>query len=462
MPMRSHIKKIILSFILVSCSVERDQTWNALVLGLPSNVGTSVANVNMGLYVIKQTHEPIFRLDKYRQFHSQLLESWERNRNYTQFIFCPKSDLKIFDSYLFDEIFLYKFLTHYSNKNNYQSKIEIRDTCIVIKVKEKGKEFLSNLTKYENAPTLKLKDKKFEYGLGKYQIEEFSKTKLVMKRKKDSSDGYNTIIFKTYEGPKDEALKDKHYEDFNRVFVTDVPSWVKEDFKSFDVQLLQSVNLVINIPNKNHRKRIFNCIDVSKFRSAFAYGQKKFANIGNILPVGVLGGKPIQVSQNCKRESVSISYPFYNWKTDNHDSLKKYFRELKSKGINLKLESHSLDDFVSSVFKQPHPYKITVMAFDATVGSHEPFFSHLIKEHQAVIDTPILEASKILDSLLVETNEAKKGEFVIELLKHLRESYYILPLYQEQRAFYYPKHVKNINLGNNFLEFPEIGELKID
>lgn len=460
--MRSHIKKIILSFILVSCSTEKDQIWNALVLGLPSNLGTVAANVNMGLYVVKQTHEPLFRLDKYGQFYSQVLTSWERNRDYTSFTFCPDSNLQFNKDQFFNQKFLSTFLKSYSKKNGYLTAISEIDTCTLVKVREKGREFLSNLTKYENAPTLEGKGKTFEYGLGKFQIEDFNKTKLIMKRKKDSSDGYNTIIFKTYEGPKDTALKNKNYEDFNRVFITDVPDWVKADFKSFDVQLLQSVNLVINIPNKEHRKRIFNCIDVSKFRRAFANGQTKFANIGNILPVGVSGGKPVKVNQNCKRESESVSYPFYNWKADNHDSLEKYFNEIKVKGINLKLENHSLDDFVSSVFKQPHPYKLTVMAFDATVGSHEPFFTHLVKKHQAVIDSPILKASDLLDSLLVETNEVRKEELVIELLRHLKESYYILPLYQEQRAFYYPKHVKNINLGNNFLEFPEIGELKID
>ena len=463
--MCTYLKKIILPLVLVfvsSCVSKRDQTWNALVLGLPEQLGVGAANVNMGLYVIKQTHEPIFRIDKYGQFYSQILKNWERNRDYSRLTFCPNEQLSFDSSTSFDSQYLKSFIDDYSSKMNLSVDSKIVENCLVSNIASDGKRFLTGLTKYENSPTHKVENKNYEYGLGKFEVSEFNKKELIMLRKEKNSNGFNKIVFKTYEGPEDLALKDKNFEDFNRVFVTDIPDWVQKEFKSFDVQLLQSVNLVLNIQDEKARKRLFHCIDVDKFRRAFAFGQTKFSEINNILPVGVLGGVSKRVEQNCSIPDESISYPFYNWKVYNFDSLKEYFDQLKKQNIHLSLENHSLDDFVSSVFKQPHPYKITVMAFDATIGSHEPFFTHLVNTNQAVIDSPLTEASPLLENLLKETNETKKEILVEQILTILKKSYYILPMYQEQRSFYYPKRIKDINLGNNFLEFPEIGELKIE
>ena len=82
--MCSHIyKKIIVACIIVflfgSCSSEKDNTWDAFLLGIPSKITPNIAKLNMGYYILKQTHEPLLRNDRDYNYFSNIFSQWERS-----------------------------------------------------------------------------------------------------------------------------------------------------------------------------------------------------------------------------------------------------------------------------------------------------------------------------------------------------------------------------------------------
>ncbi|MCT4642772.1 MAG: hypothetical protein N4A33_10805 [Bacteriovoracaceae bacterium] len=459
--MRTYFKTLIvgLIFILTSCSDNKDRNWNTIAVGLPKEVKPSIAQINMGLYVIKQTHEPILRPKNRNELYSQILSKWNRNKNNTAFKFCLKENLVFDDDMPYKQEEFHNHLKVITKKIASDVVIKKSNQCSIVEFKGPQNDFLSYLAKYENAPSKKVTNRPWEIGLGPYKVVSLEDQKIKLIRKKPTDDGYNEIIFESYNGADDKILKRKEIEDFNRVLITDLPSWIKESYKEYNVALLQSVNLLINVKNKDERKYLFNCLDIEKFRQAFMPKQLSFTDIKTILPIGIPSAKKGKAAQNCKKlEKLSPKYKFYNWNKSSSESLKNYFADLKEKtNILIEVVDITMDYFVEIILKNPHPYDLTVAALDAVSIDYDAFYSPVLSD-VSVIDFRDDKSQKLYNKFKTAN---KKGLILEDLNKAILESNLILPLYQEVRDFYYPKQIKNLNLGIDDLEYLEIGDLKI-
>ena len=323
---------------------------------------------------------------------SKLLKLWKRNLDDTEFYLCPITpSIKFKDGTSFDSYYLSSFLRKiipkiYSNK--YQVKL-ISD-CLFIEFEKSFSNFFKKLSYYENAPSLPINKKGFSLGLGQYDIVEKTSLSLKLKRKKKVRNGYNKINFLKYYSGLTSKLNTK-IEDYNRVLINNLPRKIKNQYKKYDVTLLQSVNLVLNIKNPKLRFLIFNCLPIKKFTRSFAFGQKKFKWIKTILPIGMPYSKEGLVKQKCLKEDFqglqSQKLVFLNWRQDNVEAITAFFKSFSLEfGIKVHIQNASLSSFVDQVLKKPHNYQMTVVALDTVRPDFSAFFSYIAGSSESLID----------------------------------------------------------------------------
>ena len=465
--MRSYSQKIIfLIFLLCSCIGEKkDQTWDVIAVGIPEEITTKVAMINMGLYVLKQTHEPILRVKNRNEYISNILREWERDASSKKFKLCVKDGLT-FDTHIpalrKDIIDHIRKITKQFDKKaqiNLAGSLNHRG-CVWINFDRSMPSYLEYLTQYENAPTLVAQGKKWELGLGPFRVVHLAKDTLELERKVKVKNGHNKIRFHSYSGSQDQILQNKNIEDFNRVFIGDLPAWIKAEYNNYGVALFQTVNLLINVQDRQDRETIYHCLDIDKFRRAFMPKQQEFADIQNVLPMGVPGSKKGKAQQNCNSKSSDKEYLFYNWNKTSRSALQSFFVEFHQKtGITIKIVDISKNDFVNIVLKSPHPYHLTVVAIDAVRADYDAYFAPLVSK-KSVFDIELPQARKVFKKI-ANLDGQEKLRHIDLVNQHLANSALILPLYQEIRKFYFPKQIKNLKVGGNDLEYIEVGELEI-
>ena len=111
-------------------------------------------------------------------------------------------------------------------------------------------------------------------------------------------------------------------------------------------------------------------------------------------------------------------------------------------------------------FKSPHPYHLTIAALDAVRADYSAYFSPLLS-NKSLLDIKLPGVHSILEKALNATQGSEKLKCVKLVNQQIAQTAIVLPLYQEVRKFYFPKRIKNLRLGENDLEYIEIGELKI-
>ena len=461
--MCSYYKKIIIFSLLLLCSAScskksNDDTWDIIAFGLPKIITPSIANINMGLYILKQTHEPLFRYKKRTELYSNLLNNWDRDLKYQHFNFCIKSNLYFSKGNPYEVDHLKQDLSKVAVKLSSKFKIGVNGKCIKIQFEYAQKSFLDMLTKYKNAPSRSTQNNKWDNGLGHFKITNITNKKISLKRKVQVEDGYNKVNFWAYSGKDDPVLTFSGIEDYNRVLIQDLPANKLKSYQKFNVAVLQTINLVLNVKDAELRKDLFNCLEINEFRQAFMPEQKDFLDVGTILPIGIPYSRKEKILQNCKpKKSIGI-VKFYNWNKSSTNSLKSYFSNLQKRtGLSIQVIDITMSQFVEMILKSPHPYDLTVVALDATDVNYNAYFSPIIDE-KSVVDIERKELQKLYEKFKAnKPNEQSVDAITSQILKrHL-----LLPLYQEVRDFYFPKHVKSLTLGKNDLEYLEISELRL-
>jgi hypothetical protein len=462
--MRTYSKTIILCLICIlsSCSKKKDDTWNTIAVGLPNKLDPSVAMLNMGYYLLKQTHLPFLQKNSKGTFDSNLLTEWSRSLNSQDFKFCLKIAADFDNNNKYTSLGLFADLKRIATKYDKESRISKKNDCILVSFGQSSFSFLEVLSQYENAPTLPIDDKPFDLGLGAYRVKDFTKDNIVLERKVKVNDGYNKIIFHSYNGKDDTILQRNDIEDFNRVLISHLPSWVIKKYKSYPVSLLQTVVLLLNQKNFNERNSLFNCLDVKKFRDAYFPKRNQYADITTILPLGIVGGEKGLPNQSCPKNLGSMrEFVIYNWNVDNQLSLKKYFSEIeKQHGIKVKIKNIKMSEFANLVLKDTHPYDMAVIALDAVSEDYEAFFGPLVNKVR-VIDVKAPKSAKLLGEINNLRDDDKRVKIIRALNDQLNRKKVVLPLFQEVRQFYFPDHLTGLKLGRDSLEYLNIAEIKL-
>ena len=143
--------------------------WEAILPDLPDHVSLSESDIVGTYYIIKQTHEPLFRQDDGQRYTSKLLLRWSRNVTSTNYVFCPNTALRFDDRTQFSLQYFRDYIVGVTHKYYPDFTLNQQNNSFTITFPVQRKGYLNFLSQYKNAPSVKYSDK-VEHGLGPFEV----------------------------------------------------------------------------------------------------------------------------------------------------------------------------------------------------------------------------------------------------------------------------------------------------
>ncbi len=439
------------------------KTWGVLLSTIPTAVSTT-NRTNSVNYILKQTHEPLFRKDDGQNFNSTLLRMWSRSVDSSRYEFCPDTSLSFGSGQKFTLDYFGDYIARMTARYSSAAKVvKENNGCFNVEFASRQPGYLDFLSLYDNAPSIE-RTKSIEDGLGVYSVEAIEKARIVLKRKAHVRNGYSSIVFYSRSGVSAEEMRGLGISDYNQISSFDVPDWVAKEYLGFDNLKLKSEALVINTEDKDLRDIVYNCFDVRRFRAAFLPSKHDFRDVRTLLPLGVPGaeaGLPEQIcSERLKKKAQGRSLVFCNWTNDNYETLKKFFREIYGKtGLKVKLVNYEASELASLLYKKPRVYDLVVVMVGATRAEYKGFFDPFLGDN-SVLSYKLEKTKNDYKKLLHEMDPQKKADISKDVAEGLAGNHSVLTLYQGYDPIYYPKEIKNIVVGRDFMEYPEVGDFR--
>lgn len=438
--------------------------WGVLVGAFPDKISVSNAHISSAYYILRQTHEPVLRKDDGQNFTSKILGRWSHKLDYTEYEFCLKENLHFDDHNAFTKELFHGHISAITKKHEPGAQVKYSDGCTNVIFKAPAKTYLEYLTLYENAPT-KPVGNSFELGLGPYYVAYTGEDRIELARKHGLRNAYSAVVLYLYKDVGDPRLQDRSISDFNLIPSVDIPVWVKESYRSFDNVELKTANLIINHPDLAVRRLVRNCLNADAFRKAYSPRKTDFINIQTLFPMGLPGARAGLPEQSCdsKLFGVRRTTPivFLNNRDDNDAQIAALSKDFHKKtGIQLNVAKFPPEQMRAVKRQRPRPYNLIVIVIDATSPDHGAFFGPFLDPSgYRDFDTSTLSG---LYSRLTETDDLTlRTEIAGRMLWELDQQSVVLPLYQISSKLYYPAHIKNINIGRGFLQYPEVGEFRL-
>lgn len=435
-----------------------------LAPGLPPAVSPRWAILNMGHYALKQTHETLFRAEADGEHRSKLLAEWSRSLDSRGFRLCLKQGLRFETGDIFDPPALAEFLNATLARLGIGGRATVDGPCVAVSGLPVKNRFLELFSKLENAPSRASGDSSFELGLGPFRTVSVSSESIVLARKEVAPEGFDRVVLHAYRGADDPRLADRTVEDFNRIPADALPDWVRTEFAKHGATLLKSFILLIDHPELRMRRLIRGCLPAAELRAALLADSAAAQDIANILPLGIPGARRGLPNQRCAPDphaARGIPLIFASWKRNGEQKLARSLADFSAKtGIAVELRATSESAFVKNFFSPLRDHHLAVVSVDAIAPDYASFFGPLFGDPIYLTRVRVPTAKAVYESLLRETDAVLRLRLADELNGLIEENAMLLPLYQEVREHYYPRDLKGLTSGQNFLEYPEVAELR--
>lgn len=435
-------------------------TWTVLVPDIPARILLDGSNSTM-IYVVKQTHLPLFRKEDGQNYTSDVLRSWSRDLESRKYVFCPDQSLGFDGRRRFDLAYFSGYLREVTAKYSGDFVQTEAAGCAAVEFRVPRRGYLDYLSLYSNSPSVP-GGGAYDVGLGPFEIVSLEKDRITLARKKTVANGYNRIVIGAYRGEKDPRLAENSGTDYNNLSVVDKPAWLDRAYAGFENLELRSANLVINHNDPEVRRFLYNCIDVREFRSAFMPKRKDFSDLGTVLPMGIPGARPGLPAQSCRAYSGKLKAPILllNHRDDNEVPLAAFVRNFLAKtGVKLTVAKVSASELVAALNSPRHPYNLAVINVDTMNADYKYFFKDFA-EKEGFLSGFDPGLRSVYLSMLKEDDPETKTRLAVRLAEGLGEQGCLLPLYQNTRTLYYPGKIKNLKVGSGFLEYPEVAEFR--
>lgn len=453
-----------ISIVLLAGCNKRKASYDALFIGLPKEVFVSKAQFNLVYYILTQTHEPLFRKDDGENFSSRVLVNWSRSMDSKEYLFCPDTSLEFRADGKFDENYFSTYISGATSRFSKNFHVTRNGGCFRVGFGKPEKSYLDFLTLLDNAPTLR-RSARIEDGLGPFYVDSIGDSKVVLKRKKQISRGYNEIMMWEYSGPNDPRLLSREIEDFNLIYSYQIPDWVKQEYTKFDIMDLKSVGLVFNHPDLVVRERLYNCVDIDAFREAFYPSKTGFQYIQNILPMGIPGAESGRPVQSCSRLPVihggDSPILFADWGKEAGAQMESFWSNFQKKTqLRVVAKKHTVQEISDCLDKNKRKiYNILPVVID-TSGRNDPLAFFDIFIGKRFFDFADASIDSKYATMLSESDIAEKRSLSVAINDAIRKNAMILPLYQSVSSVYYPAYIKNISAGKKMSRYPEIGDFR--
>jgi len=453
------------SLLILGCSRSRQtETWEVMLGAIPPTVTVRDADQGVVYYLLKQTHEPLFRQEDGTRFTSRILSRWSRNISYSEFEFCPDVSLKFDSKNQFSFQYFRSYLETVTRKYPKSAVLTPHNGCVGVKFDSAQPEYLVFLTDYKNAPSV-ASDDGFEAGLGQFYVKSLTAERAVLLRKRPLSGAYNKIIAHAYHGPGDPNLQNRNITDFNRISSYDQPGWIKEAFVEFINPELKTVNLILNHPDKNVRRALYGCMDVDEFRQAFMPQRKDYFAISTMLPLGIHGAQSGKPRQNCGAAEKRMGVPgtdltLLNQQWDNAAQLKRYLDVFFLKtGIRITVLQPPQQKIVEMLHAGRHSYNLAVVVTGAAYWDYTSVFQYYADKGAYFDQIP--PTVRLLYNRMKLAEGDAKSVLAAKMAEELRDQYMVLALYQTTVKLYYPKSIKNLVVGRGVREIPEVADFRL-
>lgn len=435
-----------------------------LAPGLPAAVSTRWAFLNMGEYALKQTHETLFRAGSNGEYRSELLTDWSRSLDSRGFRLCPKPDLSFEPGAAFDPPALAAFLKGTIARLGIAGLVGVDGGCVTVSGLPPENRFLELLSKRENSPSRASGNPSYDLGLGPFRVVSVSSAAIVLERKAAAPDGFDRVVLHAYRGPDDPLLAARTVEDFNRIPADALPDWVKTEYAKHGVTLLKSFILLIDHPELRVRRLVRDCLPAAELRAALLPDSASFQDIANILPLGIPGalkGLPRQRCAPDPQAASGVRLVFTSWKQDGERRLASSLAKLSATtGLAVEIKTTSESAFVKDFFSRGRDRHLSVVSVDAIAPDYASFFGPLFGDPISLTRVQAPGAKAVYESLLRESDASRRTSLADELNRLIEEKALLLPLYQEVREHYYPRTLKGLSSGQDFMTYPEVAELR--
>jgi MarR-like DNA-binding transcriptional regulator SgrR of sgrS sRNA len=448
---------------MVGCQNQRDDTWDVVSVWLPPEISPNMIHGNSVFYIVRQTHEPILRVADNNSLFSNILKDWTRSEDYKSFKFCIKDKLEFDTGISFTTESLFQSIEKLKPRFKGLA-ITKNDNCVEVKIDQPAKPLLDLLTNLEFAPTFEDKKTGWHLGLGPYKVVQKDSEQVILKRKIPILNGFNTIRMTSISGSAKE-LESRNIEDFNLLPVEKIPKWTRQEYKSFPVSLLKVYGLVVNVKDKLTRKAIYNCLNIDNFRKIYFPKDKMPVDVASIFPIGIEGASPGKIKQICNNESflkTKRALTLANWKPEVEKELESVFKDLfKSTNIQVTVKNYDASVLGDLLLKKQSGYDLMVVALDSTNEEYLPFFESFLEPSKRfhTVDLSRLK-SDYLDLKKADTKQ-KIVSIAQKLNTELLDEAVFVPILQQTREYFFPKDLKELNLGSNFLGYLEIGNIRL-
>ncbi len=445
-------------------SSEKD-VWKVLIGALPAEVSVKNESETSTFYVLRQTHEPVFRQDDGQNYASRILKRWGRNNLSTEYLFCPDTTLRFDAKNGFSFQYFLSYISEVTKKYEPGATINKNEGCVSIRFQKPKHGYLDFLSKFDNAPSIKV-ETGYESGLGPFFVKSVKSKQITLERKKPVRNGYNKVIFHEYSGPGDVRLNDRSICDFNKLSTFQQPEWIQKEFAGFFNIELRVVGLAINNPDSRFRDAVYNCVDAGEFREAFLPERKGLLDVKWLLPLGIPGGEAGRSSTACTNEKKHYlknkQIVLANLYQNNAVQLREFSKRLFDRtGLKLIIKNYVPKDLVSELHNRSKlkSYGLIVIVSDTVRPEYAPFFEYYLGE-AAVIDSVPADLRKMYKELLSLDGRADKVKAAMALASGVQREAVVLPLYQSSTKLYYPQNIKNLDVGRGFSEYPEVADFR--
>ena len=460
------LSAVVLLFCLSGiCSLivrhEARRTWQALMIALPSELSTAHIT-SISFYALKQTHEPVLRRDDGENYTSRILSRWNRSIDYSRYTLCPDTSLFFDQQHPFSLDYFRNYITKLTDKYDGAASVSERSGCFLVDFHKPARNFMDFLTSYENAPSIRIQPLA-EQGLGPFTVAEMHKDKIVLERKKFVIHGFNRIIMHDYKGLGDPNLQNRAINDFNFIPPWDRPECAKQSYRAFKNLQLKTEVLLLNIHNPELRAAVYNCINIDHLRHSFFPKKDDFYDVQTLLPVGMPGAMPGKVSQRCRPYTDANNIRpliLLNWRNDNFTQMGDFAKEFTAEtGIPLQIINTTSKEFVSVLHNKPHRYNLAIITNEIESANQFGFFTaYFGSENRLDFEAPGINEQ--YNMLIHEEDQNERTAIAKAMAGAIASSHALLPLYQGNDTLLYPNHIRNLIVGREFLEYPEIGDFR--
>lgn len=446
--------------LLFGCARESD-VWVVMVNAIPARYSARGAVDMETSYMLRQTHEPLFRRDDGENFQSRLLKKWSRSPDSARYSFCPDTGLVFSGARTFSTGYFESYISSVTRVYSPDFSMVSAGGCVDIVFRKPAPGYLRFLSGYEQAPSVAVSDR-VEAGLGPFEVVEMSTAAVRLERKVRVSNAYNSILLRLYKTGED-ISGDTNVADFNKVIFD--KNWDTGGHFAFDAVEPRAVVLLINHPEKAVRSSVYNCLDIDAFNRAYVPSLGKFNYIGTVLPMGMVGaqwGRPAQVCKAPGRSAPSRPLVLANYQPKNDESLGKYLEGFALKtGIAVKAKRYSSKELIDLIKEKPprQPYQLIVFMLDSSRNEYAEVLDYFYGDNTVIADMPA-SPKKAYRDLVREEDPGKREALARELAAFLADEHFALPLFQYSKTLRYPKNIKNINVGRGFIEYPEVADFR--